>query len=254
MKIRVLGCHGGELPGHRTTCFLLDGTLTVDGGAITQALALDEIVRIDDIFLTHSHFDHLKDVPLMTDLLVGKRDKPVVLHGPEETIAAVDKDIFNNRVWPDFRVIPTKEKPVIAFAPLRDFEPVECQGFRIRAIPVHHPVYSVGYIIEGKGSAVAFSGDTGPTEELWKAINATPNVKAVFVELSFPSRQQWLADLSGHLTPSTVMSELEKLDRRGAKIYLYHLKPSVIDEIKEEVAALGHDYLHVCELDEVYEV
>ncbi|HEY2029009.1 MAG TPA: 3',5'-cyclic-nucleotide phosphodiesterase [Myxococcales bacterium] len=254
MKIRVLGCHGGELPGHRTTCFLLDGTLTVDGGAITQTLSLDEIVRIDDIFLTHSHFDHVKDVPLMTDLLVGKRDKPVVVHGPQETMEAMDEDVFNNRVWPDFRVIPTKEKPVVALAPLRDFETVHCQGLRIRAIPVHHPVYSVGYVIEGKMGAIAFSGDTGPTEDLWKAINATANVKAVFVEVSFPTTQQWLADVSGHLTPKTMMAELAKLDRRGAKIYLYHLKPSVIDEIKAEVAALELDYLHVCELDEVYDI
>jgi len=254
MKIRVLGCHGGELPGHRTTCFLLDGTLTVDGGAITQTLSLDEIVRIDDIFLTHSHFDHVKDVPLMTDLLVGKRDKPVVVHGPQETMQAMDEDVFNNRVWPDFRVIPTKEKPVVALETLRDYELVHCQGLRIRAIPVHHPVYSVGYVIEGKTGAIAFSGDTGPTEDLWKAINATANVKAVFVEVSFPSSQQWLADVSGHLTPKTMMAELSKLDRRGAKIYLYHLKPSVIDEIKAEVAALSLDYLHVCELDEVYEV
>lgn len=254
MKIRVLGCHGGELPGHRTTCFLLDGTLTVDGGAITQALPLEEILRIDDIFLTHSHFDHVKDVPLMTDLLVGKREKPVIVHGPQETMEAMDEDVFNNRVWPDFRVIPTKEKPVVALAPLRDFETVHCQGLRIRAIPVHHPVYSVGYVIEGKMGAIAFSGDTGPTEDLWKAINATANVKAVFVEVSFPSSQQWLADVSGHLTPKTMMAELAKLDRRGAKIYLYHLKPSVIDEIKAEVAALELDYLHICELDEVYDI
>jgi hypothetical protein len=76
----------------------------------------------------------------------------------------------------------------------------------------------------------------------------------VFVELSFPSNQQWLADVSGHLTPSTVMSELAKLDRRGARVYLYHLKPAVIDEVKAEVKALRTDFLHVCELDEVYEI
>jgi len=38
MKIKVLGCHGGELPRHRTTCFLIDGKLTIDAGAITAAL------------------------------------------------------------------------------------------------------------------------------------------------------------------------------------------------------------------------
>ncbi len=98
MKIRVLGAHGGELPGFRTTCFLLDQKLCVDGGSITGTLELDEILKIDDIFLTHSHFDHVKDVPLMTDLLVGKRQKPVVVHGPAETMEAMDKDVFNNRV------------------------------------------------------------------------------------------------------------------------------------------------------------
>ena len=254
MKIKVLGCHGGELPRHRTTCFLIDGRLTIDGGAITSALELEDILRIDDIFLTHSHFDHVKDVPLMTDLLVGKREKPVVVHGAAETMEAMDKDVFNNRVWPDFRTIPTKEKPVLAFNVIPVREPVDCQGFRIRAIPVHHPVHSVGYILEGRSGAVAFSGDTGPTDELWRAINATPDLKAVFLELSFPNRLQWLADVSGHLTPKTVMSELSKLDRRGAKVYLYHLKPAVIDEVKAEVKALRKDFLHVCELDEVYTI
>jgi len=254
VKIRVLGAHGGELPGFRTTCFLLDQKMCVDGGAITATLKLDEILKIDDIFLTHSHFDHVKDVPLMTDLLVGHRKTPVVVHGPAETMEAMDKDVFNNRVWPDFRVIPTKEKPVLSFDVMPIHKPVTCQGLKIRAIPVHHPVYSVGYIIEGKFGAIAFSGDTGPTDELWRAINATPNLKAVFLELSFPNTMQWLADISGHLTPKTVMGELSKLDRRGAKVYLYHLKPAVIDEVKSEVRALKKDFLHVCELDEVYTI
>jgi len=254
VKIRVLGCHGGELPGHRTTCFLIDSKLCVDGGSITQVLEMEDLLKIDDIFLTHSHFDHIKDVPLMTDLLVGHRKTPVIVHGPAETMEAMDKDVFNNRVWPDFRVIPSKEEPVIAFEVMPIHNPVTCQGLKIRAIPVHHPVYSVGYIIESRIGAIAFSGDTGPTDELWLAINATPNLRAVFLELSFPNTMQWLADISGHLTPKSVMGELAKLDRRGATIYLYHLKPAVIAEVKAEVKALKKDFLHVCELDEVYTI
>jgi ribonuclease BN (tRNA processing enzyme) len=207
-KVRVLGCHGGELPGHKTTCFLLGDSLCVDAGAITSTLQLDEILRIDDIFLTHSHFDHIKDIPMMTDLLVGRRRRAVVVHGSRETIETMDRDVFNDRVWPDFRAIPTREDPVIALEAMPVYKPIVCQGLRIRAIPVRHPVHSVGYIIEGKGSAIAFSGDTGPTDDLWREINATPNVKAVFVELSFPSSQQGLADVSGPLTTRTVVSEL----------------------------------------------
>lgn len=254
MKIRVLGCHGGELPHHRTTCFLLDGKITIDGGSITSVLSYEEILQIDDIFLTHSHFDHMKDIPLMTDLLVGKRKTPVVVHGPDETMQSMDKDVFNNRLWPDFRVIPTRDNPVIKFDTVPIRRAFQCGQYKLTAIPVHHPVFSVGYIIEGPNGAIAFTGDTGPTEELWKAINATPNVKAVFVELSFPNGMQWLADISGHLTPKTVMSELAKLDRRGAQIFLYHLKPSVVGQVKAEIAALGQEYLRICELDDEYEI
>jgi hypothetical protein len=50
------------------------------------------------------------------------------------------------------------------------------------------------------------------------------------------------------------MSELRKLDRRGARVYLYHLKPAMIAEVKKEVAALGKDFLQVCELDDVYDL
>ena len=50
MRIKVLGCHGGELPRHRTTCFLIDKKLTIDGGAITAVLDLEDILQIDDIF------------------------------------------------------------------------------------------------------------------------------------------------------------------------------------------------------------
>jgi hypothetical protein len=49
------------------------------------------------------------------------------------------------------------------------------------------------------------------------------------------------------------MSELEKVDRRGARVYLYHLKPSVAEAVKVEIAALDKEYLTLCELDDVYE-
>jgi ribonuclease BN (tRNA processing enzyme) len=252
MNVRVLGCHGGEVKGCRTTCFLIDGRMTIDAGSMCEALTLEELVAIDDVVLTHSHWDHVRDVPLLTDLLVGERKTAVNIHGPGETVRAMGADIFNNRTWPDFREIPTKENPVIRLLTIEPYQPFAVQGFKMKAVPVHHPVASVGYIIEKGGHAIAFSGDTGPTVEFWQHVNQTQNVKAVFVELSFPNKLQWLADLSGHLTPQSLVTELDKLDRRGAEIYLYHLKPAFLAELKAEVKALKRDYLHVCELDESY--
>ena len=102
MKIRVLGCSGGELPGHRTTCFLVDGRLAVDAGALTASLDLDALLAVDDILLTHSHFDHVKDVPLLSDLLVGRRKKPVRVHASTGCARTLRESVFNDELWPDF--------------------------------------------------------------------------------------------------------------------------------------------------------
>ena len=54
MKFQVLGCHGGELPKHRTTCFLIDGVLALDAGALCSTLSLEQLCKVDDIVVSHS--------------------------------------------------------------------------------------------------------------------------------------------------------------------------------------------------------
>ena len=39
-------------------------------------LDLPALAKVDDVLLTHSHFDHVKDLPMMSDVLVGRRDTP----------------------------------------------------------------------------------------------------------------------------------------------------------------------------------
>ena len=37
MQIRVLGAFGGSTPRHRQTSFLIDGTVALDAGALTES-------------------------------------------------------------------------------------------------------------------------------------------------------------------------------------------------------------------------
>jgi ribonuclease BN (tRNA processing enzyme) len=100
-------------------------------------------------------------------------------------------------------------------------------------------VESVGFVLSDGRSAIAVSGDTGPTTRFWKKVNAARSLEALFVELSFPNALQDLADLSGHLTPRTLARELDKLDRDGCPVLLYHLKPAHAAELRRELAALA---------------
>jgi len=238
VKFTVLGCSGGELPRHRTTCFLVDGRLAIDAGALTQGLELEALLEVDDILLTHSHFDHVKDVPLLADLLVGRRKTPVRVHASPECARALREDVFNDRLWPDFTRIPDERHPVISIREFDPRRPFRIGPYYIRPVPVVHPVESMGYIVSDGRASFAISGDTGPTDRFWERVNAEKKLSAVLVELSFPNALQELADVSGHLTPRTLQAELAKLTRNGYPVLLYHLKPAYAAELKREVGAL----------------
>jgi cAMP phosphodiesterase len=250
LKLQVLGCHGGELPKCKTTCFLVDDVLALDAGSLTSTLTLEKLCRVDDVILSHSHFDHVKDLPLLADLVIGMRDKPVTIHASRECAKALRENMFNNALWPDFTRIPNKRNPVLRIKTFRAGSTFQVGPYTVRSVPVSHPVESCGFIISNGKSALAMSGDTGTTDKLWKALNETRNLKALLVETSFPNRLQELADLSGHLTPNTLQSELAKLTHNGAAKFVYHLKPAFVAQLKKELAELP---VEVLELGDTFE-
>ncbi len=251
MKLQVLGCHGGELPSCRTTCFLVDDVLALDAGALTSTLTLEQLCKVDDILVGHSHFDHVKDLPLMADLIIGRRDKPVTIHASRECARALRENMFNNALWPDFTRIPTRKDPVLRIKPFRAGSTFQVGAYTVQSVPVHHPVESCGFVITRGRTSLAMSGDTGPTDKLWKVLNQTPTLKAFLVETSFPNALQQLADVSGHLTPRTLQSELAKLQRgEDFATLIYHLKPAFVQQLKKELAELP---VEVLELGDTFE-
>ena len=75
MELTILGCHGGETPRHRSTCFLIDNHLAIDAGALTSGLELDRQAEVDNVLITHAHFDHVKDLATLADNIFGRRKK-----------------------------------------------------------------------------------------------------------------------------------------------------------------------------------
>jgi cAMP phosphodiesterase len=245
LKLHVLGCHGGELPKYKTTCFLIDEVLALDAGALTGTLTLEKLSKVDDIIISHSHFDHVKDLPLMADLIVGRREKPVTIWASKECAKTLRDNMFNNSLWPDFTQIPTRKNPVLQIKAFKAGSSFKIGKYSVQSIPVTHPVESCGFIVSDGELCVAMSGDTGPTEKLWKVLNKTRNLKAVLLETSFPNRLQQLADISGHLTPQTLKTELTKFERNGAEVLLYHLKPAFVPQLKRELAGLPVEVLEL---------
>lgn len=277
MRVRVLGCHGGETPRHRTTCFLIDERITIDAGAICRSLALEEQVQIDHILVSHSHMDHVKDLALLADQVIGRRQKPVMLHCGPETAETLRSSYFNNYLWPDFTSIPMPDRPVMSIVvhePGRPFRlsrlspegasgagadpagggaPLADGEYEVRYIPVSHPVESMAMIIRGPSGSILYTSDTGPTRKLWQEANDTPELRGLFVELSFPNHMQALADVAGHYTPQTLSEELGKIDRRDdIPLFVYHLKPGFYEQTKQELLALNLRNMHLVELTDEF--
>jgi cAMP phosphodiesterase len=69
----------------------------------------------------------------------------------------------------------------------------------------------------------------------------TPDLGSLVIETSFPNRLQDVADVSRHLTPQTLLQELDKLAMKSPQILITHLKPEFRQEVIRELRKLkGH--------------
>ena len=250
MRIDVIGCHGGELLGFRPCCFRADHKLLLDAGSMCQTLSFDELVVVDDILVSHTHLDHVKDLGLLADMVVGSRDRPIEIHGTEEVIGTIRECYFNDRIWPDFTKIPTPDEPVIRLNIIEPMAPYLIGGFQVLGIPVNHPVETCGFLLEKDGVGFVYSGDTGPTELLWEVVNSRKHIKGMLLDVSFPNDMQWLGDVSGHLTPNSARAELSKLDDQSIPVWFYHLKPVFNDQVWADLAPLLGEGRSILELDQ----
>lgn len=239
MELRVVGCHGGETPKHRTSAFVLDERLALDAGSLTSGLDLGSQFRLQAVLVSHAHLDHVRDLATIADNRCQAECEPLIVAASLETIKVLKKHFFNNLIWPDFSEIPNKTTPTIRFVPLKPEKPVEVAGYRVQAVTVNHTIDSNGFIVETPDAAIGYSGDTGPTDRLWQLLDKTRNLKALLMEVSFPNREQKLATVSGHHTPRTLLRDLKKLEKpQDLPTLLYHIKPVFQGEVEQECASL----------------
>ena len=244
MKLRVLGCYGGNIPGHGMTSLLVNDALALDAGWVSGALSLREQVKVKDILISHSHLDHTCTLPFLIDNNFSAPGFSLRIYAIPEVIAAMKNHLFNNLTWPDFTSLPNDMTPVLKLVEITPEVPFQINGLTIRAVHVSHIVPTTGFILEDKKGAIAFSSDTGPTERFWELVNGMKNLKAIITETSFPNELQELATISGHLTPNTLERELRKI-KPAVPIHLYGGKPKHLMQIKREVRALKRTNLHM---------
>lgn len=259
MRIKILGCYGGQLLGFHLTSFLVNETILLDAGSPTEALTLEEQGKINHIFLSHTHLDHIKDIAFLADNRALKRMNKdngcgsITIHSLQENLDTLMNHFLNDHIWPDFTAIPSKSNPTLELAPIVPEVVIEAEGLKITPIEVTHPVPCTGFLLDENGKQFIYTADTGSTDRIWEVANQQPNLRGIIIDCSFTNANQHLADISGHLTPKSLAAELRKLERYGrVPIYLYHMKPETLNIIRLEVEA--EDIPHLRMLSQVDEL
>jgi ribonuclease BN (tRNA processing enzyme) len=235
MQIKVLGCSGGIGGDKRTTSLLVDDDVLIDAGTGVGDLSLDGLLKIDHIFVTHSHLDHIALIPLLVDTVMGLRVKPVTLHATAEVIAILKQHIFNWLIWPDFNQIPDEKNPFLVYHEIAVGDIVSVNRKIVTALPANHVVPAVGYQIDNGENSLVYTGDSAGGQDFWQAVNQINNLKYLIIETAFSNAELELARLSKHLCPSTLAEELAHL-RCQPQIFITHLKPGEDAKIMQEIA------------------
>lgn len=236
MRIKVLGCSGGIGGTLRTTSFLIDDDILMDAGTGVGDLTIEQFLKINHIFITHSHLDHIVSIPFLADTVMGFREEPIYIYATAETWKILKDHLFNWKIWPDFTVIPTEEHPLLIWKEIRIGETVTLGERKFTPVPVNHVVPAIGFHLEGQQASMIFTGDTTVCEALWPYVNRIENLKYLIIETAFSNAEVELARLSKHLCPSMLIDELGKLEQSPLpRIYITHLKPGEGEVIMREI-------------------
>lgn len=200
------------------------------GRACVQQMARLRIApaSITHCFLTHAHYDHVADYALLvlTSWRFG-RHHTLRVYGPPGTQAMSDA-LFNEAYKIDIAARKALQKQDtggdidLHVAELRHGAVVEGEGWRVRAIEVvHWPIpISLGFLVEGDGKRIFFSGDTAPCTAVREA--------AAGVDLLIHEAMYFPPDSGHYRSHSHPAKAGEVAHQAGAKqLVLTHLQPEI---------------------------
>lgn len=242
MQVKILGCSGGIGNGLRTTSMLVDDDVLIDAGTGVGDLSMDALLKIDHVFVTHSHLDHIAFIPLLLDTVFGFRSKPITVYACKATLDALRTYIFNWVIWPDFNVIPNQQTPILIYEEINLGETIDLNGRKITTLPANHVVPTLGYQLDSGKASLVFTSDTTSCDALWHEVNKVKNLRYLVIETAFRNNEIELAKLSKHLCPSLLEAELSHLQIKNVEVYITHLKPGEGDVIMQEIANISTSF------------
>ena len=194
--IRFWGVRGSiPCPGHNTVEFggntacleiRVDKRLIiVDLGTGVKPLG-DRLMETDskegpmnmDIFISHTHWDHIMGFPMFTPIFIPTTK--MIIHGPvsynDDTLASIIGDQLSYRYWP---VRQSELAATIEYVELKEKTIDLGDGLKLTTKYLNHPILCLGYRFEYKGKSIVTAFDHEPYRNLFPVDPADPNYNEV---------------------------------------------------------------------------
>lgn len=239
--IKVLGAAGSYSHKDKASSFLIDNNIAIDAGNIIESMG-EQCCDLEHIFITHTHFDHIKDLPFVIEGYFETRKQTLKVYALKENIQTLQKYIFNEAIWPNFENImynDNKDQPLLELIPIEYEEAVYIGDIEITPIPANHTTPTCGFKIKKNDQSFLISGDTYLNRNLIERINLDTSISSLLIEVSFSSKEYKLALKSKHLTPKLLQEMLSSLKRDDVAIYTYHHKPMHVEYIDNELSDMN---------------
>jgi len=219
VKISFLGAHNTETRDTRLSGLLVDGVLTLDAGSLTSGLTLSEQLNIKAVLVTHQHYDHVKDLPLL-----GMNH------------------FLNGNLYSEFLKKDEKGNAVVELNTVRPYLQMQIEGYSVTPVPVSHGVPSAGYLISvGEGKSFFYSGDTGPgLSACFERISSN----LLITEVTSSDKYLDFCKEKRHLCPALLKEEL--LRHREIRGYIpdvvtVHMNKMLEDKMREELQEVAEE-------------
>ena len=183
MKVRFWGVRGSIASpspanmryGGNTTCIEVradDGTLVIlDAGTGIFPLAQELLKTLPvsaNIFITHTHWDHIQGLPFFTPLYIP--GNTVCIHGPYDVVAGrgIEQVMEVQLQYSYFPIREAEMRAGIDYKTLTIGEPVVVGSLTVTPFMLNHPVVNFGYRVDGDGSSMFFTGDHEPWPNIYQ--------------------------------------------------------------------------------------
>ncbi len=237
MIIRLTGAHNAESASTRLAGIVIDGRVALDAGSLTRSMTLEELQDLRHVFLTHRHYDHIRDLPALAYAtpLAGT----LHVYGLQDTLDALSAHLMNNVIYSAYQERMDQDgNPRARFHLLEPDTSIAVGDLSVTPRVTSHTAPAIGFLVSSGERSLYYTGDTAPGFSTHLAMSS-PDI--LISEVTYANAGAEDAARNGHMTPALLRREIANIaaeSRWKPRVIIVHRNPAHEQEIADEIDSL----------------